>query len=151
MLGIATSGAGTTSTDGIEAVPGDSFTLVSTNKQSLVTTLTRLSEAMSGLDGSAESREHLEEVVAQTLANLDNAVTNISVVQGEVGARLNTLESTREQNLDAKLYTESVLNDLEALDYAEASTRLSMQELVLSAAQQSFVKVSNLSLFNYIS
>lgn len=151
MLGIATSGAGTTSTDGIEAVRGDSFALISTNKQSLVTTLTRLSEAMNGLDGTAESKEHLEVVVGQTLANLDNAVTNISVVQGEVGARLNTLESTREQNLDAKLYTESVLNDLEALDYAEASTRLKMQELVLSAAQQSFVKVSSLTLFNYIS
>ncbi|MBU2887250.1 flagellar hook-associated protein FlgL [Gilvimarinus agarilyticus] len=151
MLGITTSGAGTASVDGIEAVKGDSFTLISTNKQSLSTTLTRLSEAMDELDGTPASEERLAEVVGQTLANLDNAVTNISVVQGEVGARLNTLESTREQNLDTKLYTETVLNDLEALDYAEAATRLEMQQLVLSAAQQSFVKVAGLSLFNYIS
>ncbi|MCP8898629.1 flagellar hook-associated protein FlgL [Gilvimarinus xylanilyticus] len=133
------------------AVPGDSFTLTSTGKQSLSGTLTRLSDAMNAMDGSQQSKDHLDRVVSDTLANLENAVTNISVVQGELGARLNTLESTREQNLDSKLYTETVLNDLEALDYAEASTRLEMQELVLSAAQKSFVKVAGLTLFNYIS
>lgn len=132
-------------------VPGDSFSLTSTNKQSLATTLTRLSQAMNAVNETPESKAYLDEVVAQTLANLENAVTNISVVQGEVGARLNTLESTREQNLDSKLYTDSVLTDLQALDYAEASTRLEMQELVLSAAQKSFVKVASLSLFSYIS
>ncbi|WP_020209453.1 flagellar hook-associated protein FlgL [Gilvimarinus chinensis] len=132
-------------------VPGDSFSLTTTNKQSLATTLTRLSQAMNAVNETPESKAYLDEVVAQTLANLENAVTNISVVQGEVGARLNTLESTREQNLDSKLYTDSVLTDLQALDYAEASTRLEMQELVLSAAQKSFVKVANLSLFSYMS
>ncbi|UTF60808.1 flagellar hook-associated protein FlgL [Gilvimarinus sp. DA14] len=136
---------------GAGTVPGDSFSLTSTNKQSLATTLTRLSQAMDAVDETPESKAYLDEIVAQTLANLENSVTNISVVQGEVGARLNTLESTREQNIDSKLYTEIVLNDLEALDYAEASTRLEMQELVLSAAQKSFVKVASLSLFSYIS
>ncbi|MDO8701822.1 MAG: flagellin, partial [Undibacterium sp.] len=43
------------------------------------------------------------------------------------------------------------LSDLQDLDYAKAITELNQQQVTLQAAQQSFVKTSSLSLFNYIS
>ncbi|MDO3385075.1 flagellar hook-associated protein FlgL [Gilvimarinus sp. SDUM040013] len=151
VMGFATTGVGTTSVDGVVGEAGDSFTVNSTQKQGLLTSLSRFSQAMKEFDGSQQSRDHLEDVVAKTITNLDNAVTNLSIVQGEVGARLNTLESAKELNADNKLYTETVLSDLRDLDYAEAATRLEIESFVLSASQQSFIKVSNLSLFNFLS
>jgi flagellar hook-associated protein 3 FlgL len=131
-------------------VPGDSFFVESTNKQGLLTTLSRFSDAMRNVKDNPESKAEVAKIVAQTLTNLENAVTQISSVQGEVGARLNTLESAKDLNLDTELFSKRVLSQLEDLDLAEASTRLKMESLVLTAVQQSFVKVSQMSLFNYL-
>lgn len=147
VTGLNTQGAGVSSANG---VAGDKFFVNATNKQGLLTTLSRFSDAMRNVKDNPESRAELASTVAQTLTNLNNTITQISSVHGEVGARLNTLESAKDLNLDTVLFTEKVLADLEGLDIAEASTRLQMESLVLSAAQQSFVKVSQLALFNYL-
>lgn len=39
---------------------------------------------------------------------------------------------------------------MQDLDYAEASTRLAKNLTVLQAVQETFSKLSNLSLFNYL-
>lgn len=144
--GLATT-TGVTSTNG---QAGDSFFVESTNKQALITTLARFSEAMKNIKDTPESKDEFKLLVDKTLVNLGNSLTNISSIQGEVGARLNTLESSNELNLDTILYSEKVLAQLRDLDYAEATTRLKMETFVLTAAQQSFVKVSQLSLFSYL-
>lgn len=138
---------GVTSTNGR---PGDSFFIESTNKQGLITTLSRFSEAMKNVENTPDSKALLKELVDKTLVNLGLALTNITSIHGEVGARLNTLESSKQLNLDTEVHSEKVLADLRDLDYAEASTRLQMETFVLSAAQQSFVKVSQLTLFSYL-
>lgn len=147
LTGLQTSGAGTASLNG---VPGDSFEVNSSNKEALLTTLGRFSEALRGIRDTPESKEEFSRIVAQTLDNLGNAVTQISAVQGEVGARLNTLESAKNLNVDTNLTNKKVLSGIEDLDYAEASIKLAMESYVLSAAQQSFVKVSQLTLFSYL-
>lgn len=149
-LGFPTENDGTSSTNAEPAKPGDSFFVEATDKESLITTLSRFSEAMRSVEANSQSKAELGEVVAKTLGNLDNALTNVISVQGELGARLNTLESGRDTNADAQLYNNEVLSQIEDLDYAEASTRLAMESFVLQAAQQSFVKVSKLSLFNFL-
>lgn len=133
-----------------DGTPGDSFFINATNKQDMLTTLSRFSEAMRNVKDTPESKAELGKIVAKTLTNLQNSVTQISAVQGEVGARLNTLESAKDLNLDTELFSRKVLSDLEDLDIAEASTRLAMESMVLSAAQQSFIKVSQMTLFNYL-
>lgn len=146
VTGLATS-TGISSTNG---VAGDSFFVESSNKQGLLTTLARLSDAMKNVKDTPESKAELAKVVAKSITNLTNAVTNTSSVQSEVGARQNTLESSRDLNLDVVLFSKQALTDLESLDVAEATIRLSMQSLVLTASQQSFAKVSQLSLFSYL-
>lgn len=150
VTGLNTQGKGTASTQGVLRVPGDSFFVESTDKQGLLTTLSRFSDAMKNVLDTPESKEKLGELVAKTLTNLENTVTNIVQVQGEVGSRMNTLESSKDLNLDVTLFSKQVLSSLQDLDYAEASIQLSMQSFVLSASQQSFVKVSQLSLFSYL-
>jgi flagellar hook-associated protein 3 FlgL len=45
---------------------------------------------------------------------------------------------------------QSTLSDLQDLDYAKAITDFTKQQMSLEAAQKSFVKISGLSLFNYL-
>lgn len=145
-MGLTTM-TGVASTNG---KPGDSFFVESTDKQGLLTTLARFSEAMNTVKDTPESKKLLSELVAKTLSNLTNAITTVVAVQGEVGARQNTLESSRDLNLDITLFVQQELKSVQDLDYAEASIRLSMETLVLNASQQSFSKISQLSLFNYL-
>jgi flagellar hook-associated protein 3 FlgL len=150
VMGIETRGNGTQSAQGTLAVPGDSFFVNSTNKQPILTTLSRFSQAMRAVDNTPESKAELTKVLNNVLKNLDNSISTIASVQGDLGARLNTLDASKDLNLDIEVYSKKVLSDIESLDYAEASTRLSIQSLVLSATQQSFVKISQLSLFSYL-
>jgi flagellar hook-associated protein 3 FlgL len=150
LAAMGVSGSPVTSSSGVIATPGDKFVIESTDKQALLTTVSRFSEAMKLANTTQEGKDALAKIIGQTLASLENAITNVSSVQGEVGARQNMLESTKDLNLDIGLNTQEVLSQLEDLDFAEASTRLQMQTFVLSAAQQSFIRVSELSLFKYM-
>lgn len=150
LLGIATQGPGTQVSNGVAAKSGDSFVVESSDKQSLLNTLSRFAQAMRNVQNTPESKAQMADLAAKTLANLTYAETRITTVQGEIGARLNTLDSSRSLNLDITLTTKTVLSSLQDLNYADASIELTMQSLVLSAAQQSFAKVSQLSLFNYL-
>lgn len=139
---------GSHSTNGIQAQPGDRFMVESTEKQGLLTTLSRFKDALQNYDPSAEGNVRMEDMVASTLRNLTNAQNSVSEVVTEVGARRNTLDSTREIHLDAEFVAEEMLSKLRDLDYAEASTRFAQQSLILEAAQKAFLRVSQLSLFS---
>lgn len=127
-------------------VTGDRFVVESTNKQNLLTTIDRIAQGLATFDNA-------EERVAFT----DRAIVDIGLMQDEllsgrarIGARLNTLESalTAQESLD--IINQSAVSELRDLDYAEAVSRLSFQSFVLQAAQQSFVQITGLSLFNFL-
>ncbi|RRJ85004.1 flagellar hook-associated protein FlgL [Aestuariirhabdus litorea] len=86
--------------------------------------------------------------VGTNISNINNGHTILLETRSEIGSRLNVVESTRTNHEDVKLINQSLQSDLEDLDYAEALSRLSFQSVILEAAQQSFVKISGLSLFN---
>jgi flagellar hook-associated protein 3 FlgL len=83
-------------------------------------------------------------------AALTDALDNVSTVRASLGTRLQELEQLDYAGDDRKLQYAQVLSELQDLDYTEALTRLSQQEFVLQAAQQSFAKTASLSLFDYI-
>lgn len=142
--------SGTVSVDGVPAEAGDHFLVESSNKQDIITTLQRFSDAMRAVDGSSEATQTMAEVAASTIGNLNASISHITEFQSDIGARLNVLLSSEERHLDAELLSQSVLSDLQDLDYAEAATRLQLEQFVLQATQQTFVQISNLSLFNLI-
>lgn len=147
MLGIVDPLEGVVTDNGELAKNGDRFFIDSSEKQDVLTTLARFSEAMKRYDGTQVSRDQLSDAIASTLSNLDNAQTSVLDVTSSIGARLNTLESTRSLHIDSDLVSRDVLSNIRDLDYAEASTRLSQQTLILQATQQSFIRVSQLTLF----
>ena len=77
-------------------------------------------------------------------------MNNIDDVRAGIGARLNSIDNQKAANGDFILASQTALSSLQDLDYTAATSTLSKQMLVLQAAQQTFVKTQNLSLFNYI-
>ncbi len=67
-----------------------------------------------------------------------------------IGTRLRTLDNQESQNEKFILDLQTTLSDIETLDYAEAISRFNIQDIALQAAQQSFTRVQNLSLFNFL-
>ncbi len=147
VLGLNTT-AGSSSTNGVQAKAGDRFFIDSSEKQGILNTLARFKDVMENYDGSAEGKDALSAVVAATLSNLSNGINSVSDVQAKIGARQNTAESNRELHLDIQLHSKKLMKDLREVDIAEAASRLSQQTLILQAAQQSFIRVSQLSLFD---
>jgi len=140
--------SGTVSSDGVAVTDGDQFFVNSSATQGVLTTLARFTQAMRDFDGSAESVSLLNTSVAATLTNLTNAQNSVTDKVTEIGARLNTIESTRELHADNELVTRTVLRDIQSLDYAQAASEISQQSLVLEAAQATFLRVSQLTLFD---
>ena len=87
---------------------------------------------------------------AADLAQVDRAMEHLVGFRATAGARLNALENQQGINETMLLQLEVTRSSIEDLDYAEAASRLSLESIVLQAAQQAFVKVQNLNLFNFL-
>lgn len=86
----------------------------------------------------------------QTIAGMDASQDSINEVRSGVGARMVEVEAQQNINGDLDLQYSETLSRLQDADYAETVSNLSQQQIYLQAAQQSFMRVSNLSLFNYL-
>ena len=88
--------------------------------------------------------------LATAHGKLDLALDSVLTARAVGGAHLQELDALDNAGDDRNLQYSSALSDLQDLDYAQALTKLSQQQVTLEAAQRSFVKVSSLSLFNFL-
>ncbi|TVP88832.1 MAG: flagellar biosynthesis protein FlgL, partial [Pseudomonadaceae bacterium] len=142
-----------------ELQAGDAFTIErgdladgsqNREKRSILDTIGLLRETLANDSDDADSRLQRRDVLSLSISNIDNAMNKVLGVQTTLGARLNIIDSSENELSEAKLINQTITSELEDLDYAEALSRLSLQSVVLEAAQQSFVKISSLNLFNFI-
>lgn len=128
----------------------DSFSITPSVNQDVFTTLQNLVNTLETGAGDPASITRLNNGINRALTDIDQAASRMLEIRGQVGARLNTLDSQKYTNDEYTLQLESALSDIQDLDYAEAVSRLNLQLLGLQAAQQAFVKVQGLSLFNFL-
>ena len=69
----------------------------------------------------------------------------------QVGSEMASVNAQRDINEETVLQLKTILSNIEDLDYSEAVTKMQKDMLALQATQSSFSKISNLTLFNYIS
>lgn len=131
---------------------GDTFTVTAgaATKTDMLSVVEKLANGLSGLTDSPQDQALLDEVIADSLITLDQVIEQISHTEANIGARLNTIENANNTNVDLELVNKEILSNLEDLDYTQAISDLSQQSFVLEAAQSSFVRISNLSLFNFL-
>ncbi|MDP1634649.1 MAG: flagellin, partial [Gallionellaceae bacterium] len=82
--------------------------------------------------------------------NLDNALDNVLNVRATLGLRLGEIDALQVAGENLGLQFKQTLSQLQDTDYNKAISDLTQQQATLQAAQQSFTKVSGLSLFNYM-
>ena len=114
-------------------------------KQGILDTIANLRAA---LENPTSSNADIRDAIAVSVTNIDHGMISVDAARGNIGARLNVIETTLTDNEDVALVNKSVQAELRELDYAEALSRLSFQTIILEAAQQSYVKISGLNLFN---
>jgi flagellar hook-associated protein 3 FlgL len=139
---------------------GDTFALTSTNSlpppatgprgQSAFDTLIGLRDALLSDNGTPEVRAQMTTALNQGLQNIDQNLEQLAVVRTDVGTRMNRIDEQVNLNETFNLQLKKTLSEIEELDYADAIGRLNLQLVALEAAQQTFVKATGLSIFNYI-
>ena len=84
------------------------------------------------------------------LGELNDLSDGVSLAIAGVGSDMNVVTSQRAVLEETRLQLQTVLSELEDLDYTEAVTKMQKQMLALEASQASFAQISRLSLFEYI-
>jgi flagellar hook-associated protein 3 FlgL len=129
---------------------GDTFTISSVPRQDIFTTIKDLESILAGASDTTSSRIRVHNEASRGLINIDNALEKILTVQADVGTRMRRAEMQTDTNEAFNYQLQETLSGLQDLDYAEAISRLNIQMLALQAAQQTFAKTQNMSLFNYL-
>jgi flagellar hook-associated protein 3 len=129
---------------------GDTFDLDASSSQSLFATLGNLIDALEASTAAGSGNTLLANRIGFALANLDQAEENLLRVRAGIGARMNEIDSLASGSEDLNLNYQQTLSRLQDLDYAAAISRLAQEQGYLEAAQKSFLRVTDLSLFNYV-
>lgn len=128
--------------DGTQDGAGDAFS-----------TLNLLAEALKGTAFPAPPSGNTYEDagrISNYIGELDAILANFTDTQAKVGARLNTLDQQSMVNEDLMVSMQGTRSKDQDLDYASAITQYQQQMNALDAAQKSFMKMQDLSLFKYI-
>lgn len=90
------------------------------------------------------------ETVNHALGDIKSTLNAIGAAEAKTGARINALDAQKNQNESFLVATKTTLSETKDIDLAEAITRLQSEELALEAARQTFTRVQNLSLFDFL-
>lgn len=136
----------------IEGAPatGDTFTVRASKDVQLFDTLTNLSNTLVSNKTSSTQAAEYQNRLNMVMQGLDNALTNITSIQADIGARMNEIDSVNDSQSDLNLQYNTQLKDLGALDYAKAISDFSLTQTYLEAAQKTFMQTQKLSLFDQI-
>lgn len=109
------------------------------------------------LDIFAVAKDFIAALGTNTKANISRSIDEFDELGNQVGGQIanlgirqNLLEERLEIIEEKKTVYEQLLSNIEDTDYSEAITSLSSDMLALEAAQNTFAKVTQMSLFNFL-
>ena len=145
--------------DNIGVVSASVVERTSINDQGVSITLTQ--EPRRALPERVEFFQSLQEVsqllrngsqdqIQGKLDHLDQMLDIVTLSLADIGSEMGSIEAEISINEDLKLQLETTLSGQEDLDFTSAITELQAKMMSLEAAQSSFAKISQLSVFDYI-
>jgi len=129
---------------------GDSFTVSRSRSEDLFATLNNLVATVVSSPTTTAQKAQFNVSMGKALQQLDQSSDHLLSVRAQVGARLSTLDNAAVAREDQQVQLKTMTSDLRDLDYAEAITRMNQQLMGLQAAQASYSRISQLSLFDYL-
>lgn len=112
-----------------------------TDSSSVFATLIALRDALAANDSDA---------ALATIGNLDDLISQCSLHQGVVGAKLQRLTLANDKLSDMSVNLQSLLSQTEDADMAEATVYFSQQQVCYQAALKVNSQVLTVSLFDYL-
>ena len=130
---------------------GDRFDINASTNQDMFATLHNLVTTLrTGASATAASTASYQGGINSALSNIDNALNNVLTVRASVGARLKEVDNAQSSSENVGLQYAKTLSGLQDLDYTKAISDLSQQQVTLQAAQQSFLRITKLNLFEML-
>jgi flagellar hook-associated protein 3 FlgL len=131
---------------------GDTFTVSPSASESLFKTISDLVSLLNTPVPVAANggTTNITNGLNRGITNLDNALNNVLTIDSSLGLRINEIDALQAQGDSLGVQYKQTLSQLQDVDYNKAISDLTLQKTSLQAAQQSFAKVSELSLFTYI-
>ena len=129
---------------------GDKFAVSPSSNQSIFKTVSDLIAALETSSSGQPESTRLSNNLNTALQNLNNSLEHILTKQSSIGARLQEIDTLESVGSDQAIQFEQSLSQLQDVDIAKAISDLQRQQLYLQAAQQSYIKISGLTLFDYI-
>ena len=129
---------------------GDSYQINRSVRQDVFQSVQAIANALlAGTETGAKSSK-LANDLGQSISTMDQALEHLQSRRTIVGNRLQALDTRASENADGLVRLERQTSELNDLDFAEAVSRLNLQTAALQAAQQAYIKIQGLSLFNYL-
>ncbi len=130
---------------------GDGFSLAPAATQDLFALVDGLARLVAQpQSGHPAQAAQIQTALQQGLAGLQNAEDRLSEVRTGIGLRLDALDDALDVSAAQSEHASNAVADLRDTDYADAIARVQLQMTTLQAAQQVYVKVQGLSLFDYL-
>ena len=105
-------------------------------------------QALDDLSNAIKSSDHTK--MQTGIAEIDSLQQGTSDALAQVGTDMNVVDMQNSVLDEVTLRLKTTKSDTEDLDYTSAITKMNKDQLALEAAQNSFAKISQLSLFKYM-
>ena len=129
---------------------GDSFSVTPSQPQDVFATVQKMIALVQAAPTDAAGKAQQQTAFFGALEEIDAGLHRMSEVRATVGHRLLAVDQASEQIEAFDLQSQGALSELRDLDYAEATGRLNLQLTALQAAQQSYMRVQGMSLFDFL-
>lgn len=136
----------------IENAPanGDRFDITPSTPQSLFKTLSDAINAVSFPFTTSADAARFNTLLGTALVELDSGTERVLMARTELGAHLGELDGLTSANEAERVLLAGRRSRLEDLDYAQAMSDLARQQMALEAAQRTHVKVTGMTLFDFL-
>jgi len=105
-------------------------------------------QAIDDLANAVKNSDHTN--MQRGIAEIDSLQQGVSDATAQIGTDMNVVDMQNSVLDEITLRLKTTKSDAEDLDYTSAITKMNKDQLALEAAQSSFAKISQLSLFKYM-
>lgn len=105
-------------------------------------------QAIDDLANAVKTSDHNN--IQRGIAEIDGLQQGVSDATAQIGTDMNVIDMQNNVLDEITLRLKTTKSDAEDLDYTSAITKMNKDQLALEAAQSSFAKISQLSLFKYM-
>ncbi len=131
-------------------VDGDSFTVETSPTRDIFSTIDGIASSIRNASGGSSNQTRLHNELSGALSDIDQGMDHLLNVRAEIGVRLNGLDAQLNVNEISSIQLQQSLSSLQDLDYAKAVNEMNQQLTALKAAQEIYVRVQELSLFQFL-